>query len=66
MSPEAYTAEAVQQAIAQGASGSLSGGSSAGHSGVKPAATTEVTSYLQYQQHAYTAVSQPASSQRRL
>jgi bacterioferritin len=58
MHPDAYTAEAVQQAIAQGA---ITEAYQADPQHVIQALNrlraTEVTSYLQYKQHAYMAVS---------
>jgi len=58
MSPEAYTTEAVQQAIAHGA---ITDAYQADPQQVIQALNrlraTEVTSYLQYKQHAYMAVS---------
>ena len=53
MSPEAYTAEAVQQAIAQGAMEAYQADPQQVIQALNRLRATEVTSYLQYKQHAY-------------
>jgi bacterioferritin len=58
MSPEAYTAEAIQQAIAQGAiTEAYQADPQQVIQELNRLRATEVTSYLQYKQHAYMAVS---------
>ena len=58
MSPDAYTAEAVQQAIAQGAiTEAYQADPQQVIQELNRLRATEVTSYLQYKQHAYMAVS---------
>ena len=54
MSPDAYTAEAVQQAIAQGAiTEAYQADPQQVIQELNRLRATEVTSYLQYKQHAY-------------
>ena len=58
MHPEAYTAEAVQQAIAHGAiTEAYQADPQQVIQELNRLRATEVTSYLQYKQHAYMAVS---------
>ena len=58
MSPDAYTAEAVQQAIAHGAiTEAYQADPQQVIQELNRLRATEVTSYLQYKQHAYMAVS---------
>ena len=58
MSAQAYTAEAVQQAIAQGAmTEAYQADPQQVMQELNQLRATEVTSYLQYKQHAYMAVS---------
>jgi len=58
MSPQTYTAEAVQQAIAQGAiTEAYQADPQQVIQELNRLRATEVTSYLQYKQHAYMAVS---------
>ena len=58
MSPETYTAEAIQQAIAQGAiTEAYQADPQQVIQALNQLRATEVTSYLQYKQHAYMAVS---------
>ena len=58
MSAEAYTADAVQQAIAQGAiTEAYQADPQQVIQELNQLRATEVTSYLQYKQHAYMAVS---------
>ena len=58
MSPQTYTAEAVQQAIAQGAiSEAYQADPQQVIQELNRLRATEVTSYLQYKPHAYMAVS---------
>ena len=58
MSPQTYTAEAVQQAIAQGAiTEAYQADPQQVIQELNQLRATEVTSYLQYKQHAYMAVS---------
>src|ERR671934_2683321 len=58
MRPEAYTAEAIQQAIAQGAiTEAYQADPQQVIQELNRLRATEVTSYLQYKQHAYMAVS---------
>jgi bacterioferritin (cytochrome b1) len=58
MSPDAYTAEAIQQAIAHGAiTEAYQADPQQVIQELNRLRATEVTSYLQYKQHAYMAVS---------
>ena len=58
MSPEAYTTEAIQHAIAQGAiTDAYQADPQQVIAMLNQLRATEVTSYLQYKQHAYMAVS---------
>ena len=58
MSPEAYTTEAIQHAIAQGAiTDAYQADPQQVIATLNQLRATEVTSYLQYKQHAYMAVS---------
>ena len=58
MSAEAYTTEAIQQAIAQGAiTDAYQADPTQVIAALNQLRATEVTSYLQYKQHAYMAVS---------
>jgi bacterioferritin len=58
MSPDAYTADAIQQAIAQGAiTEAYQADPQQVIQELNRLRATEVTSYLQYKQHAYMAVS---------
>jgi bacterioferritin len=58
MSPASYTTEAIQQAIAQGAiTDAYQADPQQVIAALNQLRATEVTSYLQYKQHAYMAVS---------
>ena len=58
MSPASYTTEAIQQAIAQGAiTDAYQADPTQVIAALNQLRATEVTSYLQYKQHAYMAVS---------